>query len=102
MERQEVYKAINSERNYQDQLWNESTTETEGKHSVTEWFVYAQNYCSEALHILSRKPDPEATEEAKHILRKVGAIMVAAMEEHGVELREFPTSEEIIKRLGRD
>jgi len=85
--RKQVYKAIDSERAYQDQRWNESTTTTEGKHTVTEWLVYIQDYAAEALHIVSREADPAASEKALHIIRKVGGMAVACMEQQGAPVR---------------
>jgi len=87
--RAQVYEAINSERTYQDMRWNEETTETGGKHSVTEWLVYARDYIEEALHFLSRDPDPQATRKAKHWVRKIAAICVACMEQNGAPMRDI-------------
>ena len=55
MQRQDVYKLIDGERDYQDSRWNESTTASKGLHSPEEWFMYIENYVNEAKHILSRE-----------------------------------------------
>lgn len=85
--RSEVYAAIDSERDYQDQRWNCETTPTCGKHSVTEFLVYMRDYIEEALHYASRNPDPQATEKALHDVRKVAALAVSCMEQNGAFCR---------------
>ena len=81
--RQEVYEAIDSERNYQNSKWNPQTTTSNGRHSLEEWCVYIEDYVNEAKHILSRLPKQEADIQAIHIMRKVAAMAVCAMEQHG-------------------
>lgn len=88
MERNEVYLAIDSERDYQDKMWNCETTASCGKHSPEEWYMYIEDYINEAKHILSRKNVQEAYPEAMNIMRKVAAMSVCAMEQHGVKNRK--------------
>lgn len=85
--RTEVYEAIDGERNYQDTRWNPDTTQSGGLHSVTEFLVYMQDYTAEALHYVSRNGDPKASEFALHNVRKVAALAVACMEQHGAPRR---------------
>lgn len=85
--RQEVYWAINDERDYQDRKWNENTTTSAGKHSVSEWLVYMQDYLTEAIHQVSRGADPKASEDALHTVRKITAMGVACMEQNGAVRR---------------
>lgn len=82
-----VYEAIDGEREYQDAKWNPSTTTSGGEHSVGEWLIYMRDYIEEALHILTRTADPEGTDRALHNVRKVAAMGVVCMEEHGAPLR---------------
>ena len=88
MKREEVYQALDGERDYQAQRWNESTTQTGGFHSVTEFLVYMRDYTEEALHYLSRNSDPEATQFALNSIRKIAALGVNCMEQNGVTKRE--------------
>lgn len=81
MERKEVYKLIDGERFYQDSIWNENTTDSNGIHSVAEWLVYIQDYTTEAMHICSRNPDPYARNKAMENIRKIAGMCVAAMEQ---------------------
>lgn len=78
LRREAAYKAIDSERFYQNTRWV-----NEPSHSLTEWCVFIEDYVNEAKHILSRMDTPDANEKVKHIMRKVAALAVCAMEEHG-------------------
>jgi hypothetical protein len=49
--------------------------------------MYVEDYVSEAKHILSREPIQAARQKAIHIMRKVTALGVAAMEQHGAPRR---------------
>lgn len=85
--RQEVYAAIDSERAYQQQRWNEKTTTSKGFHSFSEWFAYMEDYIAEAKHILARTAKQDAELPVQNIMRKVVAMGVAAMEDHGAPPR---------------
>ena len=85
--RQEVYEAIDSERDYQDSRWNENTTTSKNIHTFEDWFTYMEDYIDEAQHILSRKARQDSDPIAADIMRKVAAMAVCAMEEHGAPKR---------------
>jgi hypothetical protein len=85
--RPEVYAALDGERDYQETRWNANTTASKGLHSVTEFLVFMRDYTEEALHVVSRNPEPEASVAALHIIRKVAAMGVACMEQHGAPRR---------------
>lgn len=85
--RQEVYAAIDGERDYQDQRWNGTTTSTAGKHSVAEFVLFMDDYLREAKTHLSRNGEPEASVVALITLRKIIGMGVACMEQHGAPLR---------------
>ena len=84
-ERSDVYAALDSEREYQ-RKW-EVESESKGLHSIEEFFLYIEDYVSEAKHILSRESIQAARPKALHIMRKVTALGVAAMEQHGAPKR---------------
>jgi len=86
--RNEVYGAIDTEREYQNSRWNEDTTTSKNKHSFEEWFMYIEDYVSEAKHTLSRLARQNADPVANDIMRKVAAMAVCAMEEHGAPKRK--------------
>lgn len=85
--RNEVFKAIDSERDYQDSLWNETTTTSGGKHEVGAWIVFMRSYLSEAEDQISRAADPAASQNALNTIRKIVTIGVACMEQHGAPKR---------------
>lgn len=86
--REEVYKAIDGEREYQKGWEDPTLTDSGGKHSTTEFLVYIRSYTNEALEICTRRPDPEGFEQNLHALRKIAALAVAALEQHGVRYRD--------------
>ena len=85
--REEVYAAIDGERNYQDSRWNPSSTHSGGVHTNTEWLVYIRDYVEEAMHFTSRFSDDEAGYRVAEIMRKIAAMSVAAMEQNGAYQR---------------
>lgn len=86
--RQEVYAAVDSERDYQDsRIKNDGSTAPDGKHSPEEYLVYMQDYLNEALHTASRVWGPKARPAIMEIVRKVTALGVAAMEANGAPQR---------------
>ena len=80
MKREDVYKLIDGERNYQDERWKDDTMPS-GTHVHTpeEWIVYMEDYLAEAKHICSRNEAPACYVQAMAIIRKVTAMGVAAM-----------------------
>lgn len=86
--REQVYRALDSERSYQADRWNEHTTMSKGFHSFSEWIAYMEDYLAEAKHILARMAVQDAQSQVTNIMRKVTAMGVAAMEEHGAPRRE--------------
>jgi hypothetical protein len=86
--RPEVYDLIDGEREYQDKRWNADTTTSQGWHSTQEWLSFIQDYTSEALHIGAREADQVAYNKQLAIIRKIAAMSVAAMEQHGAPKRE--------------
>lgn len=82
-----IITAIDEERAYQDMLWGPSVTRND--HSLMEFLDYIDDYTAEARHVLCRQTDTRAIPFAKHSLRKIAALAVAAMEAHGVALRGY-------------
>lgn len=90
--REDVYIAIDSERDYQEARAREvGTPEGEVRpHSLEEFVIYMDDYLNELKHQLSRiwTPDRRPPKVALDTLRKVTTLGVAAMEQHGAPLRE--------------
>ena len=84
--REEVYAAIDGEREYQERRWGPE--DSEGKHSVAEFVLYMADYLTQARSELSRNADPKAGEMALHTMRKITTMGVACMEQNGVVERE--------------
>ncbi len=87
--REEVYKAIDSERDYQERLWSEKNAPGhKHSHSIEEWLVYMKDYLDEAFHQVSRvgAGTPEYLKSLDTI-RKVTALGVVAMEDNGAPIR---------------
>lgn len=92
--RSDVYKAIDTERGYQDAKWG--STESAGLHSITEFLVFIRDYTEEALHAESRESMKTADPKALDNVRKIAGLAVACMEQHGAPERNTgPSVKEI-------
>lgn len=83
-----VYRAIDSERVYQDAVWG--PTRSGGVHSPTEFFAFMKSYVDEGIELCSRYADEEGHKQVLNTIRKIGALAVACMEQNGAPVREFP------------
>jgi hypothetical protein len=81
MKREDVYKLIDGERDYQDSRWTPETTSSGGVHTPEEWVLYMEDYLIEAKHELARKSIDVARPTVMGIIRKVAAMGVCAMEQ---------------------
>lgn len=88
-ERYEVYEALDSERAYQDAKGVANGGEPH-RHELESFVLYLDDYLTELKHQLSRVwcSDGMPPTEALHTLRKVTALGVAAMEQHGALHRD--------------
>lgn len=87
--RQEVYRAIDGERAYQQLKWKHPVSTGDNGHSLGEWFMYLDDYSMQAKHALTRLPDEQGNQLALETLRKIAAMCVAAMEQHGAPVRDL-------------
>lgn len=85
--RQEVYRAIDSERNYQDKKWGLDRATSGGKHSPEEFLLYMEDYIDEARRFTSRHSCPAGPTFVLHTMRKLAAMAIACMEQNGVAYR---------------
>ncbi|MFA5152768.1 MAG: hypothetical protein WC554_09430 [Clostridia bacterium] len=83
MKRKDVYKLIDSERNYQESRWDSHTEKRSGKSdildqdkSLAEWLNYIEFHLNEAKHGVYAL-EPKKTKES---IRKIAALAVACME----------------------
>ena len=77
--REEVYRAIDKERDHQDLKWNADV------HSTGDWIVFMRTYLTQAETRLSKE---SKTEGALEEIRKVVALGVACMEQNGIVNRK--------------
>lgn len=78
--REKVYRVIDGERDYQDARWEDSPHE--GKHTMAEYLRLMRNYQVLAMDRVI-KGEPAALDD----VRKIGALAVACMEQHGAPPR---------------
>ena len=84
MKRTEVYRAIDSEREYQDERWSKgSGYSTDKERLPSEWIVYIERHLALAKDEIYNYDNKGAMVE----LRKVAALCVAAAEANGMSLR---------------
>ena len=79
-----VYLAIDSEREYQDKRWLGPDRDHFADHTVDEFILYISGYTNDLVHLGSHV---DQKEEKLNFIRKVGALCVAAMEQHGAPYR---------------
>lgn len=84
IDRKEVYAAIDAEREYQNK-WDRC--ESEGNHSTLEFSAIMEDYLHELRHLQARNAGESVELESLHIMRKVTALGVACMEQHGAPTR---------------
>lgn len=91
--REEVYQAIDSERNYQEAMAEKAHGDpsNDGTKHLEEFVLYMEDYLHEARTQLSRTWGPTAYDDATATIRKVVAIGVSALEVWGVQKRGAPT-----------
>ncbi len=85
--RQEVYRAIDSERAYQDSKWGQSLSSDRpgnGERTIDEFALYIVGYAHKLLDNAATFANPE---EKLSAVRKVAGLCVACMEQHGAPHR---------------
>ncbi len=88
--REEVFLALNSEREYQDWLFDGLRHNRQARSAIDrtldEFILYIVQYAQEAAALTTHGDETEAL----HFIRKVGALTVGCMEAHGAPHRERP------------
>jgi hypothetical protein len=80
-----AYRAIDSERDYQNQVWANHTNNGPNALSIGEFILLADEYVTQARQQWSKEPRPERA--ALNTMRKIAAIAVNCMEQHGAPVR---------------
>ncbi len=89
--------ALISERLYQERIWSKDTTASKGHHSDMEFIVFIDDYLREAIHVVSRKPEPMCSEFATQNIRKIAAMILASAEKNDWE--DFLLEKSILNRV---
>lgn len=89
MEREDIYKLIDGERDYQEEMgkkyaWGEG--KGAANHPVGEFLLMLQEYTRRA--IVEWHQPKDGNEAALHMVRKVAGLAVACMEKHGAPPRK--------------
>jgi hypothetical protein len=84
--RNEVYAAIDTERDYQGRVWTESGANGNGVLSIGEQILLIEEYAAHARACWSKEAQPEIG--ALNIIRKIAGIAVHCMEDHGAPRRQ--------------
>lgn len=96
--RDRVYTAINSERDYQDALAANMTGDSQGQHPVASFILFMETYLHKAKAVASTDWSDRCDERTLEHIRKVVALGVSCMEQHGAPMRVMPTSTVISAR----
>ncbi len=81
--RAEVYQVLDLERQYQNQKWANGDAK-HNPHSVSAWILFMEHHLQKARTLASTSADETP---ALHEIRKVTALGVVTMEQHGAPLR---------------
>jgi hypothetical protein len=84
MERSDVYKLIDGERDYQDSLGPDRREPRETSHSVGAYVTMLSAYTHKAVLAWTENPGDRS---ALDVVRKIAGIAVRCMEEHGAPPR---------------
>jgi len=87
MERTDVYAAIDSERDYQDTMWGQSSEggrPGDGFRSVDAYAAYLQRYVNVLIEVVGTSDDDSKKLE---VIRKIAGLCVVCMEQHGAPVR---------------
>ena len=92
MKREEVFKVLSAERDYQDVRWagtkssqRDSNTSGSLDRTIDEFGAYIVGYALKLSHAVSETDDPK---EKLNIIRKIGALAVACGEAHELPYRK--------------
>ncbi len=91
--RAEVYKSLDSERDYQDARWHGSAPSTDPReHELDAWILYIYGYTQRLVDAGCSWDGliPEEKTKVLDFVRKVGALCVVTMEYHGAPKRVMP------------
>lgn len=87
MERKKVYEIIDSERDYQDEIWNGTASSRNPSfekgaldRTIDEFALYIKGYSDDLVRVASHSDNPF---DKLDVVRKIAGLCVACMEKHG-------------------
>lgn len=83
MQREEIYKILDGERDYQEDRWGGE--DHNRKHEIASWILYMEHYLTQAREIASMNGDETL---ALDKIRGVVAMGIACFEIYGVSARK--------------
>jgi hypothetical protein len=85
MDRKDVYKLIDGERDYQDRKWKDGRPTDDVTTPISAWIIYLRFQLEEAMNAVYFLKEDEALEH----IRKIGALSVACMEYNNTKARKL-------------
>lgn len=92
MNRETVYNAINTERDYQDRTWGGTKSDRQPsdapnsmERTIDEFALYVTRYTNQLIEVCGTSDYPEVKME---VFRKIAALCVACGERHGMPERK--------------
>lgn len=85
--REQVYKAIDSERDYQEEMWGSTFSSDQpgnGDRTLDEFALYIEGYADDLARVASHSV---SVTEKLNIVRKIAGLCTACMEQHGAPHR---------------
>jgi hypothetical protein len=89
MNREDVYKAIDTERDYQDKVWSQSNKSSNAT-CASAYILWMERYLHQARELASttdETPGTPSCDTIMDVMRKVVALGVACAELHGMPER---------------
>ena len=88
MTREQVYKVIDTEREYQDRIWSVLNKEISNPSSYILWMEEYLNKARVLASSLDERKGTEGCEKIMDVIRKVTAMGIACMEINGAPERK--------------
>lgn len=90
IQRVEAFARLDGERDYQEALKRANGKPEEHSHEPAAFLTYIRNYLFQAEVIASTDWSPAANARTMDMVRKIGGLCVAAIEEHDCPARVMP------------
>lgn len=85
LDREDVYIAIDTERDYQQERWGNNPHRQADDRQIDEFALYIARYTARLVEVATTA---ENDTDKLDVVRKIAALCVACMEQHGAPQRE--------------